>query len=466
MIREYFAKRGFTLPCADWYKQIGNYLDWYEGDVASFHKYSVFNGTAMVRVKRYALGMAKVIAEDHANLLLNEKVKITAEQGFDETLQALLAANNFRVQGNNLVELAFALGTGAFVEYINGDGSPTIDYIRADMIYPLSYDNGTITECAFASVKTCDGVKAFYLQIHRLICGKYTIENVYLDAENGKKLPLPEGIRDIVQTGSPVPLFQIVRPNIVNNYDLDNPMGMSVYGNAIDQLKGCDLIWDSYMNEFTLGRKRIMVPLSMAKIEMSKAGETTPLFDPNDTTFYVYQQDTDGKNELKEVNMSIRAEQHELGLQRVLNLLSKKCGLGNDRYRFDGGGGIKTATEVISEKSELFQNLKKNELLLESALIGLVKALAFLSGRQPDIEVHVAFDDSIIEDHTARIDDHIKLTGAGLESKLAAIMDIKKCSEADAQKELKRINDENMMNATPDDLYPPHGGDANDNTTG
>ena len=80
---------------------------------------------------------------------------------------SILERNNFRVRGNQLVELAFALGTGAFVEYLDADGNVIIDYIRADMIYPLSWDNGDITECAFGSVRVLDGKETVYLQIHR-----------------------------------------------------------------------------------------------------------------------------------------------------------------------------------------------------------------------------------------------------------------------------------------------------------
>lgn len=75
--------------------------------------------------------------------------------------------NNFRVRGNQLVEQTFALGTGAFAEYKDADGKVIVDFIRADMIYPLSWDNGDITECAFGSTRVLDGKEAVYLQIHR-----------------------------------------------------------------------------------------------------------------------------------------------------------------------------------------------------------------------------------------------------------------------------------------------------------
>lgn len=466
MIQEYLLNQGYHPPDKGWYEKLKEYLAWYQNDVKGFHEYCVFNGTTRTKTRRYTLGMAKVVAEDHASLLLNEKVKINAGGSFDKRLAELLAFNNFRVRGNNLVELAYALGTGAFVEYKGADGGPVLDYIRADMIYPLSWENGEITECAFGSVRISAGKKVYYLQLHLRGPAGMVLQNLYLDAETGRELPLPAGILPEVETHSPVPLFQILRPNIINNYDLDNPMGISVYGNAIDELKACDLVWDSYVNEFVLGRKRIMVPMSMAKLKMATDGTTAPLFDPADTIFYVFQQGEGDKNELEEINMAIRAAEHETGLQRALNLLAKKCGLGNDRYQFDASGGVKTATEVISEKSELFQNLKKNELPLEQALVGMTRALAFLDGKSPDLDVKVAFDDSIVEDRQAKIDDHIKLTSAGLESKLRAVQDIYKLSEAEAQKELERIAQENTIMGTPDDLFGGEGGEMNDAGTG
>ena len=141
--------------------------------------------------------------------------------------------------------------------------------------------------------------------------------------------------------------------------------------------------------------------------------------------------------------MTIRAQEHELGIQRSLDLLSLKCGMGTGRYQFENGG-VKTATEVISDKSDLYQNRQKNVIVLEAALIGMAQAVAFLdNGSVP--EVTVDFDDSIIEDTNTTIDRNIKLVNAGLRSKLTAIMEIDKCSEADAKKEMERIAEDNQI---------------------
>lgn len=437
-------KRKFGGVSDATYNHIDEWLAWYKSDVRKFHVYWIYDGIQTKKQKRYRLGMAKKVCEDWANLLLNEKVAIKAGN-FDDRLKEILEANNFQVRVNQLIELTYALGTGAFVEYLDVNEQPVIDYIRANMIYPLSWDNGDITECAFGSVRVVDEKERIYLMICRkgIIedgedAGFYYIENKYLDADTGDEVELPEEIEEIVPTGYDKPNFQIIRPSICNNVDLDSPMGISVFANAIDQVKGCDLVYDSYMNEYVLGRKRILVPYSQAKIMQEKDGSRQPVFDPNDSVYFALPGDRQEDLKLTEVDMSIRAADHEQGLNKSLDLMSLKCGMGTGRYKFETGG-VKTATEVISDKSDLYQNLQKNKAPIKAALVAMVKTLAFLDNVSDRIEVNVDFDDSIIEDTNTTVDRNIKLVNGGLRSKLTAIMEINKCSEQEAQKELERI---------------------------
>ena len=200
---------------------------------------------------------------------------------------------------------------------------------------------------------------------------------------------------------------------------------------------------DSYMNEFVLGRKRIMVPISMARRQMEADGISSPTFDPDDTVYYLLPEDKNGNNQLTEVDMSIRAQEHELGIQKSLDLLSLKVGMGAGRYKYDSGG-VKTATEVISDKSDLYQNRQKHCIVIADVIINMVRAVSFLDTGGA-IDATVDFDDSIIEDSNSLIDKNVKLVNAGLRSKLTAIMEINKCSEQEAQEELERIRQDNQI---------------------
>lgn len=409
---EYLEKLGYKNICTSHVKQIALWKSWYKGKIEKFHTYEIYNGKKHVKCERASLCMAKKVCEDWANLLLNEKVTIsTSDDASTKYINETLFRNNFRVRANQLIELAFALGTGAFVEYKSGD-IVSIDYISADMIFPLSYDNCGITECAFASEKVINDKKYAYIQLHTLENEYYVVKNRLFDMQTGEQVPLPENVTENYNTHRSAPLFQIITPNIINSYDLSSPMGISIFANAIDILKGIDLVYDSYCNEYRLGKKRIIVPQTMAQANSDETG-VKPIFDERDTVFYGLDSGDNEDLSVTFIDPSIRSAEHKEGLQEQLNLFSANCGLGNDRYSFENQG-VKTATEVISEKSELFQNRQKHEIILNHALISMARAVLFLSGKADDIEIKIDFDDSIIHDTDTEFNQNMQLVSAGI----------------------------------------------------
>ncbi len=397
MIKELLKKMGYS-PIGDGLMMpVSLWKSWYEGKVDAFHEYRQYNGKRVLRRTRKSLCMAKKVCEDWADLIFNEKVDILAKnQDVQDTIETVFSQNDFRVLANRLIEQAFALGTAAFVEHKTSEGI-VIDYVNADMIYPLSFVGGKITECAFASKMQIYGEMHIYLNIHVLENGNYVIKNMLINERTQKKVPLPNGVSECFYTNSPIPLFQMITPNIANNLCLESPMGISVFANAIDILEGIDLVFDSYQNEYRLGKKRIVVPLSMAKIEMEQQGDILPVFDDNDTEFYAFSGADPDDFSIREINMDLRADAHEVGLQRAIDLLTESCGFGSGKYNYKSGN-LKTATQIVSEQSDMYRNLKKHELVAERAIRELVRAVLFLSGKNPDAEIAVNFDDSIIED--------------------------------------------------------------------
>lgn len=396
-----------TLMMPEW-------LAWYKGYIQNVHDYKVYNGKKHITQKRAQLRMGKKVCEDWANMLLNEKVSITVgTENLTQHIHSILDNNQFRKRANQLIELTFAMGTGAFVEFKEGD-KVNIDYVTADKIYPLSCDNGEITECAFTSIKIIDGKKHYYINVHKKNeKGCYVVEN-YLFDKNKKRCDLPNGVIDVIETKSNIPLYQIIKPNITSNTCIDAVMGMSVLANSLDVLKSIDIIFDSYINEFVLGKKRIMIPMSMAQFTDTE-GEIRPVFDANDVAFYgIEDNETNG---IKEIDMNLRATEHDAALEQNLNLLSEKCGFGAGHYKYDRNYGVKTATEVVSEKSDLFRNLKKHELVLSSAIQGMVYAIMTLEGMSAEnIDVEIDFDDSIIEDRKAEFSERSQLVNLGVMS--------------------------------------------------
>jgi A118 family predicted phage portal protein len=460
-VRRWLKKQGYSTLPSDWYDKIEEWRSWYKGKVDSFHSYKQFNGSVFVQRTRKTLGMAKKVSEDKADLLLNDRCEINVSpQNAQKYLDDVLDDTLFWPRGNQLVELASALGSGAFVEYLSR-GKIEIDCVPADCCFPLAWNNGEVTESAFASeVNTVTG-RVTYVNIHRLApTGNYYVENHMLDCE-GKEIELPAGLLPEFDTKSDTPLFQYIKPAGVNNYDSTIPMGVSVFANAIDILKGVDLVYDSYCNEFQLGKKRIFVRDSATRVKAGPDGVTfVPVFDPNDTEFYAFDmKETD--DPIHEIDMNLRAEPHEIALQRNLDLLSEKCGFGKGYYQATADS-VQTATGVISQNSQLFRRIRKDEIILEHALKGLVSAVFVLGGQTPPQEINISFDDSIVEDTDAESKRALLEVQAGVISHKRYLMNVYDLTEKQADALVKEAADEAGTSTEPDpgNLFPEQPGDG------
>ena len=427
---------GYTTIPDSFYSKVYEWKSWYQGNVKGFHNYTVQNGERQVKCRRYSLGMGKKLCEDWANLLMNEKVQITLEgQKEQDFIDLVLTENNFTVKANEMQELKSALGTVAYVPRVigqeiseSGDIVPgnasgiVLDYVTIENIYPLSWQNGYISECAFSSEVTRGGKDYLYLQIHRREDnGNYVIENRIYRYDNEQLADEQlvnvkgfENIPPVVHTGSDKRQFVIDRPNIANNVNYLLPTGIAIYANAIDVLQGVDIAYDSYVNEFKLGKKRIMVKPSAAQYL-----DGTPAFDPDDVVFYVMPEDTEDGAVVTPIDMTLRTAEHNTGIQDQLNILSSKCGFGETYYRFDGGS-VATATQVISENSTMVRTIKKMEIVLEQALVELCRTLlrlgntAMNAGLNEDVEISIDFDDSIIEDKQSEFSRDMQMLSAGI----------------------------------------------------
>lgn len=433
----FLSKKGYDTVSSDHYRMVQVWESWYRNKVRGFHRYRINNGSNTVKCDRLSAGMAKMVSEDLADDLLNEKVKITiSDPETNRYVEAVLAANNWAVQSNAYQERKGYTGTVAYVPYLDGvgvdedgsviagTGSIRLNYFEASNIYPLSWLNGVVEECAFVSIHTVQGKKYAHIQLHvrEGEAGEYMICNnvVECTAGAGRELSPAEwrqlrpfqAMSEKAYTGSAQRQFVIDRLNIVNNIDPDSPMGVAVFANAIDQLRGIDIAYDSYVNEFVLGKKRIFVAPEMLSVSDSGA----PVFDPNDVTFYQLPEDSMKEGEaIREVNMEIRAAAHSQAINDFLNILSVKCGFGTQHYRFENGN-IQTATQIISENSDLYKTIVKHEIILDNVLKELVRIIVRLgnilgAGLNEEAEVIIDFGDSIIEDTaTERKEDRLDVS--------------------------------------------------------
>ena len=416
-LKSFFADIGYNIDVfLDNQSRIMSYISWYYGVVENFHRYYIYNGNSKVYRDRYSLHLPKCICESFANLICNEKTKIhLSNENADKILDEILSENNFYLKLNQSVEKVFALGFGAFVVSFD-ESKINIQFITCDKVIPLRYDNNYIYECAFVNdTYDFNGDFVRFIQIHHKDDkDQYVIDNYkFIVGASGELNPFDEDkyydIPRHIETHSDIPWFTIVRPNCVNNFDINSPFGLPVYANCLDIIKGLDIIYDSFVNEIQNGRKRLFVTSDALKVASN--GCLKDAFDPNDVVFYLLDNDNNGDNKNKyvqEVNGELRINELRLALQTNLEVLSNNLGLGKDYFHLgnDYKYGLKTATEVISSNSDLYRTIHKHEILFEYSLKQIVNIIQFISKNifniNIDGEVFIDFDDSIIESDASK----------------------------------------------------------------
>jgi A118 family predicted phage portal protein len=135
--------------------------------------------------------------------------------------------------------------------------------------------------------------------------------------------------------------------------------------------------------------------------------------------FYLLPEDGQSGSPVVGIDMTLRTQEHNAGIQDMLNALSVKCGFGESHFKFDKGS-ITTATQVVSENSQEFRALKKHEIVLESVLKELCRILLWMgntylnAGLNEDVEISIDFDDSIIEDKETDFNRDARMVSMGV----------------------------------------------------
>lgn len=396
--------------------QINLYWSWYKGFNEAFHNTRVYNGQNFIYLTKKSLQMAKKIAETWADLLINEKCDIATDDNAKAAFDKIFNKGKFWTKANRTIEWAFALGYAAIIGEITADRKMNFVTINARNIVPLKIENEQITECAFYKVLSDQKTRITLWTKTRV--GHYQVRTIDYNKDG-------DALEDtVLQTAIDKPLYMILKPNIVENNE-NNNFGMSVFANSIDTLKAIDTKYDGLDFEFIGGRKRVYVSLEAMKVVMGSDGKSSMSmpFDPLDSTYYnTGDTGDDGKPLIQEGGGELRSEQYIAALNFELGILSQKTGLGYGYFRINPTGQV-TATQVVSENSDLYTTKNKHEILIRDELIQFVTAIAEYSNAYCELkvpnfdgQVDILFDDSIIEDKQTQKANDLKEVAAGVMS--------------------------------------------------
>lgn len=411
---------------------IDQWKSWYKGNVKDFHNYFIYNGNREIKKKRFTMNMAKEISEDWSDILWSEKCEISmADEKSQEQFDKLIDSLDLYTLINQSIEKSGALGTESAVVSVYdlienedkmvldvSEAKTRVDLVDIDWIYPLSWNNKGITECAFGSVEFIKGKRYVVLSVHKIgDNGNYIIHNHLFRDDNGNlsEITDEQGTMKEFDTKSNIPWFAIFKPLLTNNLFNNSPFGIPHYANAIDNLKSVDIVFDAFNSEINDGKRRTYVRADMLNYD---DGTQKMTFDPNDTSIYQLPKGATKDDLIQTESDDLRTDKQISALNTALNVLGNKVGFGENHYHFDGTN-LSTATAVVSSNSKLFRRKKKLEIGYESAIYDLVKAVCYASSTFGNYNINtedmvIQFDDSIVEDKEAESNRALREKNAGI----------------------------------------------------
>ena len=460
----------------------------------------------------FRLNTAKAVSAELASLVWGEEAQFSVSTaGWKEQrnedgivtnpdplaafIEDVLRRNAFGEKMQELIEQGLALGGSAIKVWAEPerrgrdgkDGAEPervirLGYCMADQFVPLAWDNARVTEGVFISRRARKGWYYTRLEWHRWNGETYVITNELYKSEMQRGAMAGQnqdilGIRCALaelpvmfpgpeaETVVPVEesLFSYFRTPIANNIDDNSPLGVSIYANALETLHAIDICYDSFVTEFRLGKKKIIVPARFLRaVTDPQTGRQVRYFDPNDET-YVGVADDDGTAGVHDISVELRVEEHVAALNALLSILCLQIGFSANTFSFDEHqGGIKTATEVVSENSKTYKTVRTVQNQLRPMLEHMVRNIidvAILYGMEWEgqsverlaaggWEVKVTFDDGVTQDRQTNLNEGVMLVGAGLLSKFTFLTDKKYgqgLTEKDAIAELERIRAEKQQ---------------------
>lgn len=438
---------------------------------------------------------AKAICAELAGLIWNEQCEISVSQEtgkdqlLDEFVHDVLMKNGFWTKMQEHIEQVLALGGGAikvwYEEKRDGEGNVTpnsgnirLGFCMADQFVPTAWDNTQVTDGVFISRQAKDGYYYTRLEWHKWDGLTYWISNEAYRSEYkqnsakepqdilGFRYPL-SAVYPFLDEQTPLQglstsLFAYYRPAIANNLDDDSPLGVSIYANALSTLKALDICYDSFVQEFRLGRKRIIVPAQCLRtVQDPVTKEYRRFFDATDEAYVALKSDDTDALKIQDNTVSLRVGEHEQAINALLSILCLQVGFSAGTFTFDRAQGLKTATEVISENSKTYKTIKGNQLQVKNAITQVIDAIVQVASLY-DVhwngtsirtlsalgwETKVVFDDSILQDRQTNINEGILLANNGLMSKKRFLMEKLGYTEEEAVQELEEIKQESGISA-------------------
>ncbi len=475
-VYEYLKKQGYNIN-TEYYNKINSWIDIWKGE-APWLKVQTIDGD---NYPMYSLNIAKRSCEDLASMLTSENYDIKATKN-DELLQQTIKDTNFLEQlPENIEKIGYTGTIGTVVRIKNAkvigkgenaklvrsqDTKTKVINLLANQIIPLKTENNNFIDVAFISEQTQDinkkKVRLICLETHILKEKGYQISNVFFEKDTGNIIKL-DNVLETYNTLSYQPLFSIGKLSKLNPIENNMGLGISIFGEAIDQLQILDLTYNNFGMDFKLGQKILLINQKLTKVEKYEDVDKDGNIVVKERVIYPQEiqkrlftpigdemmQDGTQKPYVYEYNPDLRVGDNADGVQHSLDYYSFKIGYGTKYYSFSTSNGV-TATEYIGNRQDLIANGNKNRKKIKKYLTGICKALLLsekILGNSSVDEtqiIEIPDVDNFLEDDGTVLERAQSEVAAGLMSIYTYLTKHKGMTEQEAKQEIELINNENM----------------------
>lgn len=278
------------------------------------------------------------------------------------------------------VEDACSVGGIMFKPNGSADVRNCIDYVETnDFLITDKNTNGDIKGCIFIDYLQIGDKHYKRLEYHRFVGEQYVITNraYKSDAHDtlGKEVPLhavtawADMAPEVSIQNVTAPLFAYYKMPYNNTIDHDSPLGVSVFSNAIKELKDLDVAWSRKGTEVEDSKHMTFVSASAMQyadsrnIKLPRFVKGLDLGINDENTVHEHISTMLTEDRLKDINS-------------ILSMISTKCGFSQGQFVLDRKTGNVTATQVEADDRETIETIKDMRDALKDAIDRLLYALS------------------------------------------------------------------------------------------
>lgn len=325
------------------------------------------------------INFAKTVTSETARLAcLDLSIKLDGSARADY-IQAVI--DNLFDKIREWVEKACACGT--VVLKPNGTGVECLDPSR--FLITETDGNNNIQGMIFFDYYSVSSKHYTRMEYHRFIEENYLVSNrCYVSQSKGtlgekidiKDSPWKELSEEVCIENLEKPLYAVLKTPMANHIDPASPLGISIFAEAIEELKDLDIAYSRNVVEIKDSRRMVLLDERMVQMPAVRDADGNTIRRTMKMPKYVKNVMSESPDSFyQEVNPQLNTTTRIEGINNILSILAYKCGYSNGYFSFDAMQGIQTATGVEASQQRTIQFIKDIRDKLRMAMDDLIYAI-------------------------------------------------------------------------------------------